>query len=232
MTILTVLLFFCVCRMQAQGNYEDVVYLKNGSVIRGLIIEQIPGQSIKIQTHDRSIFVYSMDEVQKMTKEVVIQTEKASENTSVPGKKTAILMDGLKCYQGSTLLSRSTVSIILRASNNAMAYQDWEKGRSNLMASHVLIGLGVPITLLGVAATIGYGVDGAAIPFIIMCASLPVGVGLLTAGCIVFPSAKKTMTRAIDNYNSSLKTSSIRSKVTISFGLTQAMPGFGINISF
>ena len=29
-------------------NYSEVVYLKNGSVIRGLIVEQIPDVSIKI----------------------------------------------------------------------------------------------------------------------------------------------------------------------------------------
>ena len=53
----------------AQQNYQDVVYLKNGSVIRGMIIEQIPNQSIKIETMDKSIFVYKLEEVEKMTKE-------------------------------------------------------------------------------------------------------------------------------------------------------------------
>ena len=53
----------------AQGNFEDVVYLKNGSVIHGMIIEQIPNESIKIQTRDKNIFVYRMDEVMKITKE-------------------------------------------------------------------------------------------------------------------------------------------------------------------
>jgi hypothetical protein len=47
-----------------------VVYLKNGSVIRGMIIEQTPNVSLKIQTKDGSIFVYKMEEVSKMTKEL------------------------------------------------------------------------------------------------------------------------------------------------------------------
>jgi hypothetical protein len=50
-------------------EYVDVVYLKNGSIIRGLIIEQTPNVSLKIQTADKSTFVYSMDEVEKITKE-------------------------------------------------------------------------------------------------------------------------------------------------------------------
>lgn len=58
--------------LQAVGQSPiEVVYLKNGSVIRGTIIEQIPNKSIKIQTADGSIFVYPMDEVTKITKEHV-----------------------------------------------------------------------------------------------------------------------------------------------------------------
>lgn len=51
------------------GQYVDVVYIKNGSIIRGIIIEQIPNVQIKIQTKDGSIFVYKMDEIERMTKE-------------------------------------------------------------------------------------------------------------------------------------------------------------------
>ena len=48
---------------------QDVIYLKNGSIIRGTIIEQVPNVSIKIQTKDGNVFVYKMEEVEKMTKE-------------------------------------------------------------------------------------------------------------------------------------------------------------------
>lgn len=51
------------------GELQEVVYLKNGSVIRGTIIEQIPGISLKIQTADGNIFFYKMEEVEKITKE-------------------------------------------------------------------------------------------------------------------------------------------------------------------
>jgi len=47
----------------------DVVYLKNGSVIKGTIIEQVPNVQIKIQTKDGNIFVYKIDEIEKMTRE-------------------------------------------------------------------------------------------------------------------------------------------------------------------
>jgi hypothetical protein len=53
----------------AQNNWQDVVYLKNGSIIRGMIVEQIPNVSLKIQTTDRSIFVFNFNEIAKITKE-------------------------------------------------------------------------------------------------------------------------------------------------------------------
>jgi hypothetical protein len=52
----------------SQTNLEDVVYLKNGSVIRGIITEMIPNKSVKIKS-DRNVFVYKMEEIEKMTKE-------------------------------------------------------------------------------------------------------------------------------------------------------------------
>tara|TARA_R110001592_G_scaffold107256_5_gene300386 strand:+ start:53 stop:577 length:525 start_codon:yes stop_codon:yes gene_type:complete len=52
------------------SQYIDVVYLKNGSIIKGMIIEQIPNISLKIQTVGGSIFVYKMEDVEKMTKEL------------------------------------------------------------------------------------------------------------------------------------------------------------------
>jgi hypothetical protein len=54
----------------AQQYYQDVVYLKNGSIIRGTIIEQVPNKSIKIETADQSVFVYQFDEIEKFSKEV------------------------------------------------------------------------------------------------------------------------------------------------------------------
>lgn len=53
-----------------KSEYLDVVYLKNGGVIKGMIIEQTPNVQIKIQSKDGSIFVYKMEEVEKMTKEL------------------------------------------------------------------------------------------------------------------------------------------------------------------
>ena len=67
---LALLLFALITTLSfGQSNYQDVIYLKNGSIIRGVIIEQVPNKSIKIETADRSVFVYQIDEIEKIAKE-------------------------------------------------------------------------------------------------------------------------------------------------------------------
>ncbi len=63
----------------AQAGYQDVVYLKNGGLVRGIIIEQIPNQTIKIQTRDKNVFVYSFEEIEKITREKPNVKTKTSE---------------------------------------------------------------------------------------------------------------------------------------------------------
>jgi len=48
---------------------EDVVYLKNGGVIRGTILEIVPDQTVRIEIAGGSILVYRMDEVARITRE-------------------------------------------------------------------------------------------------------------------------------------------------------------------
>lgn len=52
----------------AQTSTVDILYLKNGSVIRGQVAE-LNSMIVKIRTSDGSLFVYSMNEIEKMVKE-------------------------------------------------------------------------------------------------------------------------------------------------------------------
>ena len=65
------LVVFALCFAE---TYEDVIYLKDGSVIRGIIIEQAPNEYIKIQS-GQNIFVYQINEVEKIKKEISISNE-------------------------------------------------------------------------------------------------------------------------------------------------------------
>lgn len=63
------MLVFIQYGLLAQNNRQDVVYLKNGGVTRGTIIELIPEKQIKIETVDGNVFVYQMSEIEKYAKE-------------------------------------------------------------------------------------------------------------------------------------------------------------------
>ncbi len=88
-----------------QSNLQDVIYLKNGSIIRGIIIEQVPNKSIKIETADRSVFVFQMDEIEKIAKEPIDNKRSDSEKrkgfiglsigASIPVGDFADKLDGL-----------------------------------------------------------------------------------------------------------------------------------------
>jgi len=50
-------------------EYEDVIYLKDGGIRRGLILEQVPGESVELKTSYGEIFVIKMSDISKIVKE-------------------------------------------------------------------------------------------------------------------------------------------------------------------
>ena len=72
LSILFIVLAFFILLLNTDTfglDYADVVYLKDGSKIVGVIIEQIPNQSVKIQTRDGSEYTYTFDKIEKIRKE-------------------------------------------------------------------------------------------------------------------------------------------------------------------
>ena len=95
--LVSILFVFATTLVFAQSNYQDVVYLKNGNIIRGIIIEQVPNKSIKIETADRSVFGYQIDEIEKLTKEEI---KGKSKNTGdLSGLKTGHKWNAEMGYQ-------------------------------------------------------------------------------------------------------------------------------------
>lgn len=50
-------------------DHVDVLYLKNGSILQGVILEHIPQVSVKLQTADQNIWVFSYEEIERMALE-------------------------------------------------------------------------------------------------------------------------------------------------------------------
>jgi len=98
--------FLCLSsNLYGQASLVDVVYLKDGSIIKGQIIEQIPNVSIKIRTEAGNVFVYKIENIEKMVKEE--SKFKATEIKQVKNPTTAFLLSFLipglgQYYNGET----------------------------------------------------------------------------------------------------------------------------------
>lgn len=60
----------------AQTPSKDVVYLKNGSIVKGVITEINPNVNLKMKTSDGNIFVFEMKDVEKIVKEEITESQK------------------------------------------------------------------------------------------------------------------------------------------------------------
>jgi len=82
--ILIVFVVFSWVDLSAQLNTIDAIYLKNGSVIRGKILEQTSEQ-VKIETNCENIFVFETDQILEIKKETT--SVKMNQNDSFSPKE-------------------------------------------------------------------------------------------------------------------------------------------------
>ncbi|WP_329904609.1 hypothetical protein [Porphyromonas pogonae] len=66
---LLVLCIACITMGYSQNGYTQSVYLKNGSIIKGTVVEYVPGEFLKLKTRDGSIMVFKADEIIRINKE-------------------------------------------------------------------------------------------------------------------------------------------------------------------
>ena len=99
----------------AEPQMEDVVYLKNGSIIRGMIVEQIPNEQLKIQTSDGSIFVFTFDEIDRIAKEeaFVRRGEGPKKNAVLAWLLSFIVPGGGQFYNGQNIKGAAMLSLAL-----------------------------------------------------------------------------------------------------------------------
>jgi hypothetical protein len=67
--LITLLLILAGITKAQNNNQQVAVYLKNGGIIKGKLIELIPDSLLKIKTVDSNIFVYKISEISKFTNE-------------------------------------------------------------------------------------------------------------------------------------------------------------------
>ena len=79
---IAILLFFNQ-HILAQDSYDDVVYLKNGTVIHGMIFEQVPGKSITIESVNKFVYSFTYEEIEKIRKELKQSTASSFSDADV-----------------------------------------------------------------------------------------------------------------------------------------------------
>jgi hypothetical protein len=92
-TLTTLILVLLTIVATAQRGPLNTVYLKNGSVIKGTIIEDIEGVSIKVQTADKSIWVFNKSEIKKVVTSVINRSTPEVDYTLKRGFFTQLQME-------------------------------------------------------------------------------------------------------------------------------------------
>lgn len=59
-------------RVKKSGDLQDVVYLKNGSIIRGTLLSSNASEFVKIETLGGNIFVFTQQEIKQITQEETV----------------------------------------------------------------------------------------------------------------------------------------------------------------
>lgn len=67
--VLVVMAFLLPTSLLAQNGMQDVIYLKDGSIYKGMIIETVPNVSYKIKSRDGNVFAVKIEDIEKITKE-------------------------------------------------------------------------------------------------------------------------------------------------------------------
>lgn len=73
--------------IQAQNKTQDVVYLKNGSIIKGKVLGYEPAGQLTIEIRGGTILVYEGNQVQSIRQEAIEVPETSNTTTTAPAPK-------------------------------------------------------------------------------------------------------------------------------------------------
>ena len=234
----------------------DCVYLNNGSIIKGVIVEQIPGESIKIKTADGSLFVFKISEISDIKKEIR-QSPSSSLNTqkqesvgklSWEYKNKRVVVDGetkqdlsgvvLKRLLGDADYNKfSEAQAKYAAGKSCMKSVYWSAG---IMAASCAV-MVWEITKLD-SGELDIDLWTGLIPGVIgACAEL-YGIINLAIGVPWIVKSRKTLDRMVSDYNGSLPsvsyqptlkiTPTVMEVASVGSGNYSAVPGIKIGLSF
>ena len=199
----------------AQQNKQDVVYLKNGNVVRGKIIEQELNVSIKIQTVDSSVFVFKMEDINKITKE---HNTVAKSNSNNPNEVVVfegfsegpIELEGRHLYQNSESKTIQEIKSILKS--NPASEHEIKIYNSKTTVRSIFTTVGSLTVLTGAGLSLSNSMSQASTfnsnHYVNSASYLGVyagGFALEIIGLIAGAGSRKHLRKSIEQYNASLK---------------------------
>lgn len=138
-TCLFVFMLLAAISSKAQ-NYVDIIYTKSGSIVKGVIIETIPNVSYKIKTADGNIFVFKIEEIDKIEKQ------------ETAGKK-AKTEPALMKRSGFSSIEEIGATLILNEKDNTTLFA-LHSINGYLFNPHLFAGVGVGVEANDVTAVI------------------------------------------------------------------------------
>lgn len=182
-----------VCGIALAQNLKECVYLKNGSIIKGTILEQVPDGNIKIRTSDGSVFVYEFDQVEKITRDIACAPE-TNMNAGAPN----VILSWVK--HGQVMVTNGDQHILLRSDSGELGkymppieYSNYLKGVHmrntgiGLFAASLAASVLAPILLTG--DTFGSIYTGA----MFCCIATPIFVASIPLWCVGLSKEKNAV---------------------------------------
>lgn len=233
--------------LRGQNAFNTEVHLKNGSIIKGFVVEHNPEGNIKIQTADGSMFVYASSEVERVIAGSTNNVQQPGYNTERGGymerKKNNLRLDGKQ-------LSEADLKQMFgykEFDTYKGATRQCRSGRTLIACGWASVGVGLVCSFIsGVNAEfVGYDINsqGAMVevysPEPITFASgvicLAVGNVMLPAGYVLRGIGRGRLSRLAEGYNAAQTTQSSTLQVGPALMTTidsKPAVGLSLNVSF
>ncbi len=97
-TLICFCIFFAFYSVAISQERIDVIYLKNGDIRKGTIIENVPNDFIRVETSDGSIYTIKYADIEKMTKEA--KSGQSAQRPAAPAQSVQGTSQGLMSRTG------------------------------------------------------------------------------------------------------------------------------------
>ncbi|MCH7948164.1 MAG: hypothetical protein IIC66_10245 [candidate division Zixibacteria bacterium] len=112
----------------SQEERQDIIYLENGSVVKGIIVELVTDVSVKIKLQDGIVYIYPMDEVRKIIRKEAPKERKSPELAFV---LSLIFPGGGQFYNGD--ISKGITQQLLIAAGLVLVISEATKNRGGFI---------------------------------------------------------------------------------------------------